>query len=795
MGNFILQQQFSQLTLIRSYSMPVMVGFVLAMAFVVAQAQQMQSNISRGSSLTPTTNSSWLSRSGVYAFGFYKQGNGYAVGIFLAGIPQTTIVWTAKRDDPPLSTNVTLDFTSDGFSLTSTQGQSFVMEYTSGSSASMLDSGNFVIYNARQDIVWQSFKHPTDTLLPGQTLFAEDELFSAKSESDHSTGIFRLKMQADGNLVQYPVNTPDTAPYSYYSSGTDGRGKNVTLHFAADGHLYLLNDTYSNIRNITNGGLPADQATIYLMRIDADGIFRLFSHDLNHNGRRSMVWESSNDKCDPKGVCGLNSYCVLLDLEAECRCLPGFESANQRNKTSGCSRNLVADGCEHKNETLKYTMEELESTTWEDISYVDLTLSDKEACKRACLEDCNCEAALFDDTSCKKQRLPLRYGRRQVSTSNVALIKVAKSTTTPDTNRIVEKGSKRKGRTDILIISLSLAAFGSILFAISVVVLCKHIVWAYKRVNTLIRDSELNEDIALQPYTYEELEKITNNFTEEVGRGASGTVYKGVILASQKPVAVKRLEKVAAEGEKEFQTELKVIGKTHHKNLVRLLGYCLDGPKRLLVYEYMSNGSLADVLFAPDRQPCWEERMRIARNIARGFLYLHEECDTQIIHCDIKPQNILMDEYMCPKISDFGLAKLLKADQTRTTTGIRGTKGYVAPEWHRKMPITVKADVYSFGIVLLEIICCRRNVDWSLPEEEAVLDELAYPCFESGELGKLVGEQEVDTRQFERMIKVALWCVQDEPSLRPSMKKVLLMLEGTVEIPIPPSPNSILSTI
>ncbi|KAM0976982.1 hypothetical protein FF1_019877 [Malus domestica] len=209
----------------------------------------------------------------------------------------------------------------------------------------------------------------------------------------------------------------------------------------------------------------------------------------------------------------------------------------------------------------------------------------------------------------------------------------------------------------------------------------------------------------------------------------------------------------------------------------------------------MSNGSLADVLFAPDRQPCWEERMRIARNIARGFLYLHEECDTQIIHCDIKPQNILMDEYMCPKISDFGLAKLLKADQTRTTTGIRGTKGYVAPEWHRKMPITVKADVYSFGVVLLEIICCRRNVDWNLPEEEAVLDELAYPCFESGEHGKLVGEQEVDTRQFERMIKVALWCIQDEPSLRPSMKKVLLMLEGTVEIPIPPSPNSFLSTI
>ncbi|KAI5324039.1 hypothetical protein L3X38_033112 [Prunus dulcis] len=288
---------------------------------------------------------------------------------------------------------------------------------------------------------------------------------------------------------------------------------------------------------------------------------------------------------------------------------------------------------------------------------------------------------------------------------------------------------------------------------------------------------------------------MTNNFKEELGRGASSTVYKGLILGTQKPVAVKRLEKVAAEGETEFQTEIRVIGRTHHKNLVRLLGYCLDGAKKLLVYEYMSNGSLSDVLFTSERQPFWEERMGIARNIARGFLYLHEECDTQIIHCDIKPHNILLDDFMCPKISDFGLAKLLKADQTRTTTGIRGTKGYVAPEWHRKMPITVKADVYSFGIVLLEIICCRRNVDWSLPEEEAILDELAYNCFEKGELGNLAGDEEIERRQFERMIKVGLWCIQDEPSLRPSMKKVLLMLEGTVDIPTPPSPSSFFSAI
>ncbi|KAL6227914.1 hypothetical protein ACLB2K_001868 [Fragaria x ananassa] len=314
--------------------------------------------------------------------------------------------------------------------------------------------------------------------------------------------------------------------------------------------------------------------------------------------------------------------------------------------------------------------------------------------------------------------------------------------------------------------------------------------------NQLNGDVEWNEeDVAPRPYAYEQLEKMTDNFKEEVGRGASATVYKGVMLSSQRLVAVKKLDKVAAEGEKEFQTEMKVIGKTHHRSLVRLLGYCLDGPKKLLVYEYMSNGSLADILFKHERKLYWEERMGIARNIARGFLYMHEECDTQIIHCDIKPQNILMDENMCPKISDFGLAKLLQQDQTRTTTGIRGTKGYVAPEWHRKMPITVKADVYRFGIVLLEIVCCRRNVDWSLPEEEAILDELVYHYFESGELSKLVRDEDINRRQFERAIKVGLWCIQDEPSLRPSMKKVLLMLEGTVDIRVPPNPSSFLSTI
>lgn len=159
-----------------------------------------------------------------------------------------------------------------------------------------------------------------------------------------------------------------------------------------------------------------------------------------------------------------------------------------------------------------------------------------------------------------------------------------------------------------------------------------------------------------------------------------------------------------AEGEVEFRNEMRSIGRIHHRNLVRMVGYCNDGSNRLLVYEYMSNGTLSKYLFESQIAPNWVERVKIALNIAQGILYLHEECESQIIHCDINPNNILMDEFGCAKIADFGLAKLLMPDHSRTLTGVRGTRGYVAPEWHKNLPITVKVDVYSFGIVLLVII-------------------------------------------------------------------------------------------
>ncbi|KAE9449788.1 hypothetical protein C3L33_18315, partial [Rhododendron williamsianum] len=773
--------------------------FLIFLSFSTIEAQQRSTNISLSSSLTTTgTNSSWLSPSGLYAFGFYRLGSGYAVGVFAAGVPEKTVVWTANRDDPPVPRNATLAFRGGRLVLNIPPDQNtYIADVESISAASMLDSGNFVLYNAVRAIIWQSFENPTDTILPGQRLMNGNELISSVSEGNHSTGLFFLAMQGDGNLVSYPLGNNGGVQYAYWASGTNGAGNNFTLNLDDKGLLYLLNERGGNIIKNLSTAESSNNGRIYRMTFDADGIFRVYSLTMDPKGNWSVVWSSTADKCDPKGLCGFNGYCVQIDNKADCRCLPGFNFVNPEIWSHGCERNFAAVSCDNTDGgNAGFAMEEMKNMIWEDLNYKETKSTNKEDCEQSCFGDCNCEVALYsDDNKCKKLRLPLRYGRKSPSSSQVAFIKVPSSKEHPP---LPPKRPKKELRLEtVLIIGASLVTFAIMVLTFSGFLIYRKRVWVYKKISEK-GYIEFAGDIVLRTFTFAELQQLTNGFREELGRGASGTVYKGIIPYNQKVVAVKKLEKALAEGEREFQREIKVIGRTHHRNLVQLIGYCLDGPNRLLVYEYICNGSLADFLITHERpQPNWDEKVEIARNIARGIHYLHDECETEIIHCDIKPQNILMDEHWCAKISDFGLAKLSKSpDQTKTFTGIRGTRGYVAPEWHRRLPITVKADVYSFGIVLLEIICGRKCLDWSRSEDEAVLEDWVYDCYEARELGKLVGEEEeVDMRKLERMVKVGIWCIQDEPSLRPSMKKVLLMIEGTVDIPTPPSPSSFLSAI
>ncbi|VVA39365.1 PREDICTED: G-type lectin S-receptor [Prunus dulcis] len=804
------------------------VAFLLSVFSLGGQGARQNNStqlISPGSSLSPISSpSSWLSPSGHFAFGFYKKGAGFAIGIWLVGTDKQTIVWTENRDDLPVTSNAILRLTSDGKLVLSDRERQKNLIVTTGtnsptdsaaSSASMLDSGNFVLYNGRRDVIWESFNHPTDTILGGQILPVGGSLISSLSENDHSTGRFHLNMQADGNLVLYSANSENSPADAYWSSGTYLQ-RQLQLYLNATGRLVLINSTSgeesyvldydeSSKTNYKNG-------TIYRATLDVDGNFRLYSHESDLSTGKfqpsRILWQALDDPCDVKGFCGLNSYCTFYDNQPNCLCLPGTDYADSDRRIVGCLRNYTKVKCnDGKENTSSYHMITMENMVVEDIVYYEALMPTVKECSRSCLEDCNCGAAVFYSGSnvCAKQNLPLRYVRRDPKESSTAVFKIGNiisgsignnhNNTNPaiplNPNTTVVTTTDKKLIKQIIVLTLALILFSCAALAVSGFYISKIRFLRYKRLTEINGDLGLaDEELTLRAFSYNELRRATNGFKEELGKGSFGAVYKGALNKGKKIIAVKRLEKLVEEGEREFRAEMQAIGRTHHKNLVRLLGYSAEDSKRLLVYEYMSNGSLADLLFRNEWKPTWSERVTIALDVARGLLYLHEECKAPIIHCDIKPQNILMDEFWNAKISDFGLAKLLMPDQTRTFTGVRGTRGYLAPEWQKNTPISVKADVYSYGIVLLEIVCCRRNMDVNVRAEEIILSTWVYKCFVGRELHKLVGGQEVDKKTLENMVKVGLWCIQDEPALRPSMKSVVLMLQGITDIAIPPCPTA-----
>ncbi|GMN29781.1 hypothetical protein TIFTF001_046377 [Ficus carica] len=780
--------------------MATMLMFLLLITqFSITTARQNDSLISLGSSLSPDTNKSyWLSNSGQFAFGFYQQGDGFAVGIWFEKMEEKTVVWTAKRDDPPLPQDTTLLLSGDGrLFLQDEQGRQEHISNASqlAASASMLDSGNFVLYNSNSTIIWQSFDSPTDTLLPGQRLVPQegrDQLVSSISETNHSNGRFQLLMQSYGNLLLFPILSSGLAPSRAYWSTRTYSGDGVTLNLDSNGQLYLLNSTEFIKKNISDTGRShLGMKVVYRVTIDVDGILRLYSHNWIQNNSWVVEWVSTNNRCDPIGLCGLNSYCGLIGQEPHCFCLSGFDFIDQQQKSLGCKRNSSTKECKAPNEEA-ISLQELSGVSWEASSYSVVSSDNENACKEECLRDCNCEVALFQDQQCSKQRLPLRFGRStQGIGSHTTIIKVWNGSFegTNQTTIVSRNVIKQGRRLDVLIFGVTCMTFALIVLLFSVFLVCRRRLQSYKKVPCEFNEetSMVEDVLAPRSFTFRELETATNGFTERLGRGAFSTVFKGTLPYGSRSVAVKRLEKVVAEGEVEFRNEMRSISRTHHRNLLRLLGYCHEGSNWLLVYDYMSNGSLANFLFKSEMKRNWDERIRIAFGIAKGILYLHEECESPIIHCDISPNNILIDENHSAKIADFGLAKLLKPDQTRTTTRIRGTRGFVAPEWHKNQPITAKADVYSFGIVLLVIICHRKSVDMSVPDREAILAEWVYECFKANDVRRLVGDEQVEEEALERMVRIGLWCIQEESQVRPAMKKVVAMFEGTLDIPIPPT--------
>jgi len=298
-------------------------------------------------------------------------------------------------------------------------------------------------------------------------------------------------------------------------------------------------------------------------------------------------------------------------------------------------------------------------------------------------------------------------------------------------------------------------------------------------------------------YSFSEVKKITRRFKEKVGQGGFGSVYKGK-LPNGVPVAVKMLENSTGEGE-EFINEVATIGLIHHANIVRLLGFCSEGTRRALIYEYMPNESLEKYIFSRDSSISQEllvpkKMVDIALGIARGMEYLHQGCNKRILHFDIKPHNILLDFNFNPKISDFGLAKLCARDQSIVTlTAARGTMGYIAPELYSRNfgGVSCKSDVYSFGMLVLEMVSGRRNSDPSVDSQnEVYLPEWIFERVITGQ--DLVLSREMtggEKEKVRQLAMVALWCIQWNPKNRPSMTKVVNMLTGRLEnLQMPPKP-------
>ncbi|CAN6467009.1 unnamed protein product [Victoria cruziana] len=286
-------------------------------------------------------------------------------------------------------------------------------------------------------------------------------------------------------------------------------------------------------------------------------------------------------------------------------------------------------------------------------------------------------------------------------------------------------------------------------------------------------------------FTLRDLELATNRFSKDnvLGEGGYGVVYRGQLINGA-PVAVKKLLNNLGQAEKEFRVEVEAIGHVRHKNLVRLLGYCVEGIHRMLVYEYVNNGNLEQWLHGAMRQRgflTWEARMKVILGTAKALAYLHEAIEPKVVHRDIKSSNILIDEEFNAKVSDFGLAKLLGAGKSHITTRVMGTFGYVAPEYANTGLLNEKSDIYSFGVVLLEAITGRDPVDYGRPANEVNLVDWLKVMVGSRRFEEVV-DPNIDTRPPTRALKrallVALRCVDPDSDKRPKMGQVVRMLEA-----------------
>ncbi|KAL4594980.1 hypothetical protein ACB092_12G058100 [Castanea dentata] len=738
------------------------------------------SHVGLGSRLLASEDQTWVSDNGTFAFGFTpaEVRDQFELAIWFAELPgDRTMVWSANRNSP-VTNNAILELDTTG-NLVLIDGDTTVwMSNTSGAHveyAVMSESGNFILYSTPNYTVWQSFSHPTDTLLPNQPLTVSLELTTSNSASQGGYYTLNMLQQPNSLTLALTYNLPESfTNYSYWQAPDisnvtgdvvavldDAGSFGIVYGEFSDGAVYV----YKNDNDI--GGLSATSnmtrrpAVLRRLSLETNGNIRLYRWD-DVNGSRQWVpeWAAVSNPCDIAGICG-NGVCNLdrSETNASCSCFPGTSKVEGRSQ---CSENSLLIGkCDSQQ---KYSTSEFRISTVQQTNYYysyfsvianynDIATVSK--CGDACLSDCQCVASVYgldDGTPYCWVLRSLDFGGFEDADSTLFVKVRSNGSNTPEGNSGGSLEGSKNAREKDLVIPIVLS------MTVLIGLLCLLLYYNIHRRRALKRALESSLILSGAPlnFSYRELQTRTWNFSQLLGTGGFGNVYKGS-LADGTLVAVKKLDRVLPHGEKEFITEVNTIGSMHHMNLVRLCGYCSEGSQRLLVYEFMKNGSLDKWIFPSyncrDRLLDWPTRFRIAVATAQGIAYFHEQCRDRIIHCDIKPENILLDENFCPKVSDFGLAKLMGREHSHVVTMVRGTRGYLAPEWEMSNGTPIKV--------------ADRRLQGAAEEEELV-----------------------------RALKVAFWCIQDEVFTRPSMGEVVKMLEGSiVHINMPPMPQTVLELI
>ncbi|XP_062157130.1 G-type lectin S-receptor-like serine/threonine-protein kinase SD2-5 [Alnus glutinosa] len=722
-----------------------------------------------------------LSDNSNFAFGFYTSVDVTLFLLLIIHMPSSKVVWTANRGFLIQSSD-NFVFGENG-NVYLERGNSVVWSTnTAGETATAMElrnTGNLVLLGDGGRILWQSFSHPTDTLLPGQKLLEGMQL---RSFPNHNNLSHSLQFSS-GDLV---LSAGFEIPQFYWSITNDIRKTNNKVSGKVHSVSLVSNSLNFYDQNQTlrwqfvfsdNPGRNAFFAAV----LGSDGSLSFY----NLQKGKSVFPEairipqsscSTPEPCDPYYVCYFENRCQCPSLlRSQSNCKPHVRST--------CNSSMNSVELLYIGEALNYFA----------LGFVSPSLksSNLVACKEACLGNCSCLVLFFERSSGSCflfDQIGSLQRSEMGSTGYISYMKVSG-------DGYHGQSPASKERKHILLTMLIVFAAVMVIFT-----LLYAGYWYHKKKKILLQytvdDSEQDNFLHNLPgmplrFSYGDLCRATKNFSTKVGGGGFGSVYTGV-LPDGTQVAVKKLESLG-QGTKEFKAEVTTIGSIHHVHLVKLKGFCAEGPHWLLVYEYMGKGSLDKWIFNKNEEGHlldWDRRFNIALGTAKALAYLHEECEVKIVHCDIKPENVLLDDNFVAKVSDFGLAKLMNREQSIVYTTLRGTRGYLAPEWITNFAISEKSDVYSYGMVLLEIIGGRKNYDSKDSSEKAHFPSYASKMLEEGKLEEILDtELEMDEKD-ERVataIKVALWCIQENMHLRPAMTKVVQMLEGSCAVPPPPT--------